>query len=173
VSRTPVDLDDLRNRRYHDRLVEVAVGLFDTAMDDPAAWSTVIVVAGLACDAGAAYSLRCVLEADGRRPTPRLTSRQTRSVRELLRSKKTVNLKPKAQRAWWESLSGDRLTRWPDWIRYVRCVDRRNSVLREGALPSGRRPARADAVEALEVTRSLAAHLGRVLSTEPLLRDRT
>ncbi len=132
-----------------------------------------IVVAGLACDAAAAYSLRCVLEADAARPTPGLTNRQTRSVRDLLRSKKTVNLKSKAQRAWWESLTGDRLTRWPDWIRYVRCVDRRNAVLREGALRSGRRPARADAVEALEVTRSLAAHLDRVLGTEPRLRDRT
>ena len=70
-------------------------------------------------------------------------------------------------------MTGDRLTRWPDWIRYVRCVDRRNSVLYEGALPSRRRPARADAVEALEVTQSLAAHLDRVLSREPLLRDRT
>jgi hypothetical protein len=172
VRRHPVDLDELHAGRYHDRLVDLAGRLFDDARDDPVDWCTVIVVSGLACDAAASYGLHCFLEADGQRSKPRLGNGQARRVREVLRSKKTVNLKPKSQRASWAALSDDRITRWPDWIRYVRCVDRRNSVLREGLLPSRRRPARADAVEALEVTRSLCAHLGRVLSNEPLLRDR-
>ncbi|MDQ1435604.1 MAG: hypothetical protein QOF59_2420 [Actinomycetota bacterium] len=172
MSRQPVDLDELRAGRFHDRLVALAGGLFEDAGHDPADWCTVIVVSGLACDAAASYALRCFLEADSRRSKPHLGNGQARKVREVLRSKKTVNLKPRSQRASWEALSDDRITRWPDWIRYVRCVDRRNSVLREGLLPSRRRPARADAVEAVEVMRSLCAHLARVLNDEPLLRDR-
>jgi hypothetical protein len=150
----------------------LAAGLLDDAADDPVDWCTVIVVGGLASDAAAAYALRCFLEADRQRSKPRLGNGQARKARDVLRSKKTVNLKPKSQRAHWEALTDDRITRWPDWIRYVRCVDRRNAVLHEGLLSSRRRPARADAVEALEVTQSLCAHLARVLGDEPLLRDR-
>jgi len=130
----------------------------------------VIAVSGLAADAAAGWALGWFLEADGRRPEPRLSSGQTRRLRDVLRSKKSVNLKPKAQRAFWEALSGDRLGRWPDWIRYVRCVDRRNSIVHEGVLPSRRLPDRADAIEALEVTDSLIAHLTAVTHRDPLFR---
>ena len=164
-----VDLDELRAGRCHDRLAAVATDLFAAATDEPADWCTVIVVNGVACDAAASYALRCFLAADGRRPKPHLGNAQTRKLREVLRARKTVNLKPKSQRAFWETLTGDRLVRWPDWIRYVRTVDRRNAVLHTGTLPSGRHPARADAVEALEVTQSLHAHLARVMGDDPLV----
>jgi hypothetical protein len=148
--------------RFHDQLIEVARHLLedaDNGDDDASDWCAVIVVSGLACDAAAAAALGTVVQLDGRRSTARLSAGQTRKVRDMLRSKKTINLKPQTQRAFWEALTDDRLTRWPDWIRYVRCVDRRNSVLHEGVLPSRRLPARADAVEAVEVMQSLHAHL--------------
>jgi hypothetical protein len=155
---------------YHGQLLTVAEQLLDDAQaDDRGSWSATIVVSGLACDAAAAYALRCLLQLDAQRAAPRLSSGKSRGLRELLRSKKTVNLKPKAQREIWEALSGDRLTRWPDWIRYVRCVERRNAVLHEGVLPSRRPPARADALEAVEVARSLSVHLAHVTGVDPLV----
>lgn len=166
-----VRLDDLRRGHFHGRLATVAQELFDDAGDDDyETFCAVIVVSGLACDAAAGCVLGWFLEIDARRPEPRLSPGQTRRLRELLRSKKSVNLKPKSQRAVWEALSADRLGRWPDWIRYVRCVDRRNSILHEGVLPSRRLPDRADAVEALQVMHSLHAHLTEVLQDDPLVR---
>jgi hypothetical protein len=164
------DLDNLQHGRFHERLVIVAQQLFDDARDDASDWCAVIAVSGLACDAAAAYALRCFLELDDQRPASRLNAGNARKLRGLLRSKKTINLKPKTQRQFWQALCDDRLARWPDWLRYLRCVERRNSILHEGMLPSRRPPSRADAIEALEVTRSLQAHLTNVMRSEPLLR---
>lgn len=168
---TMTGIDDLLRGRFHDRLVIVAQQLFDDAHADAGEWCAVIAVSGLACDAAGAYALRCFLELDGQRPAARLNAGNTRKLRALLRSKKTINLKPKTQRQFWEALCDDRLARWPDWIRYLRCVERRNSILHEGILPSRRPPSRADAIEALEVTRSLHAHLASVMRRDPLLRQ--
>ena len=170
-SDTMAVLDNLLRGRFHDRLVIVAQQLFDDAHDDAGDWCAVIAVSGLACDAAGAYALRCFLELDDQRPASQLNAGNTRKIRALLRSKKTINLKPKTQRQFWEALCGDRLARWPDWIRYLRSVERRNSILHEGMLPSRRPPSRADAIEALEVTRSLHAHLANVMRSEPLLRQ--
>jgi hypothetical protein len=166
------DLADLRCGRFHDRLLATAEALLDEADgDDPGVWSAVIVVSGSACDAAAAYALQCYLELDAQRPESRLGARRSRRVRELLRSKKTVNLKPKIQREYWQALTGDRLSRWSDWIRYVRSVERRNAVLHSGSLPSRRAPGFDDAAEALEVARSLHKHLALVMCQDPRLAD--
>ena len=156
--------DDLPRVRFHDRLGAIAQHVLDDAgVDDDESWCAVIAVSGAACDAAAGWALASLLDIDDDRVKPALNAGQTRRVRELLRSKKVVNLKPKAQRAIWETLSGDRLARWPDWIRYLRCVDRRNSVVHQGVLRSRRRPGRADAVESLEVMYSLHAHLAAIV----------
>jgi len=155
--------------RYHDTLLAAASRLFDDR-DDREHWCAVIAICGNACDVAAAFALRSYAEADLQRQAQRLSAGRAHKLRDLLRSKKTVNLKPKNQREVWETLSQDRLTRWPDWIRYVRCVERRNAIVHEARLPSGRRPDRADAVEALEVTGSLIAHLDAVMQGDPLVR---
>lgn len=164
-----VRLAESESDRFHDTLLAAASQLFDDG-DDREHWCSVIAVCGNACDVAAAFALRAYAAADLQRPAPRLSSGKARKLRDLLRSKKTVNLKPKSQREVWETLSQDRLTRWPDWIRYVRCVERRNAIVHEARLPSGRRPDRADAVEALEVTGSLIAHLDAVMQGDRLVR---
>ena len=154
--------------RFHDTLLAAAWRLFDDG-DGHAQLCAVIVICGSACDVAAAFALRSCAAADGQRPTPQLSPGRTRRLRDLLRSKKTVNLKPKSQRELWETLSQDRLTRWPDWIRYVRCVERRSAIVHEARLPSRRRPGRADAIEALQVTESFLAHLDTVMQRDPLV----
>ena len=158
--------------RFHDRLATLAVRVFDDAhADDGAGWCTVIAVNGVACEAAAAYALRSFLEVDAQRSTPCLSAGRARRLRELLRSKKAVNLKSKTQRDFWQVLSNDRLTHWADWIRYVRCVEQRDAVLHQGVLRSKRLPGRDDAIEAIEVTRSFHTHLALVMRNDPLVRD--
>ena len=131
--------------------------------DDPLWWSMVIVEAGSACDVAAAHALRCMQSIDRERTTPRLGAGEARKLESLLKSRKVVNLKPKPQRALWKTMSDDRLSRWPDWIRYLRSVDRRDAVTRRGCVRSGRHAAHADATESVEVARAFIEHLGAVI----------
>ena len=126
-------------------------------------WAATITIAGSACDVAAAHSLAWVRGVDARRELPRLSVGEARKLDALLKSQKPVNLKPKSQRTLWRSLTGDKLSRWPDWIRYLRHMDRRDAIVHRGCLPGGRQPARADAADSLDVTRSFHEHLARVV----------
>ena len=68
-----------------------------------------------------------------------------------------MNLRTKGQRALWRSLSGSKLSQWPDWIEYLRHVDRRDALVHRGRVPGGRQPIRSDAKNSLETTRSFAS----------------
>src|SRR5437868_6300554 len=80
--------------RFHDLLLGAAWRLFDHGdCDGPDQWCAVIVMCGSACDVAAAFALRTLYETDRQRPCHRLTAGKSRRLRELLRSKNTVNLK--------------------------------------------------------------------------------
>jgi hypothetical protein len=150
-------------RSLHRLLLDEAEDTFrDRADDDALRWSMAIVEAGAACDVAAAHALRRNLSIDRERATPRLSAGEARKLETLLKSRKVVNLKPKAQRALWKAMSGDKLSRWRDWIRYLRLVDRRDAITHRGCVPGGRDATYADAEEAIEVARSFLEHLDRV-----------
>jgi hypothetical protein len=153
--------------RFSQGLHRLLLGVADEKLregedDEPLRWSMVIVEAGSACDVAAAHALRCMQSIDRHRSQPNLGAGESRKLDALLKSRKVVNLKPKAQRALWKTMSGDKLSRWPDWIRYLRLVDRRDSITRRGCVPGGRPAAYADAAEAVEVAWSFLEHLDRV-----------
>jgi len=156
-------------RLLHDQLLEAANQLFERGdTDEPDHWAAAIVVAGNASDVAAAHTLACLRHEDMRRSTPRLRPGEARKLDALLKSRKTVNLRTKGQRALWRSLTGSKLSQWPDWIEYLRHVDRRDTLVHRGQMPGGRQPTRADAKDSLEVTRSFCQHLANVTrSTAP------
>jgi hypothetical protein len=154
---------ECRSKSLHGLLLGAAgETLRDRDEDDPLRWSMVIVEAGSACDVAAAHALRRLQSIDRERSTPRLSAGEARKLESLLKSRKVVNLKPKAQRALWQTMSGDKLSRWPDWIRYLRLVDRRDAITHRGRVPGGRDATCADAEESIEVARSFLQHLDLV-----------
>jgi len=155
--------------RTHDRILDAAEQLVrEDAAGDDGTWAAAIVLTAAACETASSYAIARLYELDQLRATPRLRGPDLRELRRLLKSKKTINLKPKRQRRIWQTLSNDKLSRWPEWIRYVRHIDDCNAIAHSGLL-SGRRVAhQSDATEALKITHAFHQHLQQVIRAHAL-----
>jgi hypothetical protein len=144
--------------RTHSVLLETARELSaqTRANDDAAPWTAVVTVAGASCEAAVADAFRRLSERTG--------NADARDLRRLLASRKPLTLQPKQQRAVWRALTGDRLSRWDGWVRYVRHVDRCRALTHTGRLRSGRLPDKRDAHDSLEIAEAFHAHVARVIA---------
>jgi hypothetical protein len=150
--------------RFDEQLLEVAAEVCGATGDtDAAGWATTITIAAAACDVAAGRALTSLRHADQASPTSRLSASELRRLDALLESRKLVTLRPKNQRALWRSLTGDKLSSWPGWIRYLRHLDRRDALTHRGRLRGGQTLTRAEATEALDITRAFRDHIDTVM----------
>lgn len=172
----PDDMRDdfvlVRVMQFPSRVLEFASGQL-AAIDDAAgigALVAIIAVAGTACEVGFASGLSRLLAyskiefAELRRPVESETLR--RRIERLLDpgARTPITMMPPDQRDVWQDATGDDISDWEHWKRYLERVKVRNRIVHVGLLPGDEEPTIDAAREAVAVAGAMLAHQNGVLA---------